>query len=48
LYGINISFSNNIEISFIFTIVAILRSYLIRRYFNNRIQEFTKSFDSNK
>lgn len=37
LYGINVPFSTNIQISIIFTIIAILRSYLVRRYFNNRI-----------
>jgi len=37
LYGIHVPISTNIQISIIFTIAAILRSYLIRRYFNNKI-----------
>ena len=37
LYGIHVPISTNIQISIIFTIAAILRSYLVRRYFNNKI-----------
>lgn len=34
LYGMKVSFNQNIQITIIFTIVSILRGYLVRRYFN--------------
>lgn len=36
LYGLEVSFNQNIQITIIFTIVSILRGYLIRRYFNKK------------
>jgi hypothetical protein len=34
LYGIHISLSQNMQISLWFTIISIIRSYCIRRWFN--------------
>ncbi len=34
LYNINISISENLEIGLFFTIVSIIRSYTLRRFFN--------------
>lgn len=48
LYGINVSFSTNIQISIIFTIIAIIRSYLVRRYFNNKIHNLAIKLANNK
>lgn len=35
LYGMEVSFNQNIQITIIFTVVSIARGYLVRRYFNN-------------
>ena len=35
LYGMEVSFNQNIQITIIFTAVSIARGYLVRRYFNN-------------
>jgi hypothetical protein len=35
LYDINISVTQNIEITIWFTVISIIRSYLIRRWFNS-------------
>lgn len=36
LYGMQVSFNQNIQITIIFTVVSILRGYLVRRYFNKK------------
>lgn len=36
-YNIEVPFSTNLKLSIIFTLFALLRTFLIRRYFNNRI-----------
>lgn len=36
LYGLEVSFNQNIQITIIFTIVSIARGYLIRRFFNKK------------
>lgn len=36
-YGHAVSFSHNLQITAIFTVASIARSYLVRRYFNARI-----------
>lgn len=36
LYGLEVSFNQNIQITIIFTVVSILRGYLIRRFFNKK------------
>ncbi len=37
LYGIQISHSTNIQITFIFFVVSFTRSYFLRRLFNNKV-----------
>lgn len=34
LFGLNISLRDNMAIALIFTLVSIIRSYLLRRFFN--------------
>ena len=34
VYNLNVSFVQNIEITLWFTLLAIVRSYVVRRYFN--------------
>ena len=36
LVGVTASFSQNIKIGVYFTIISLVRSYVIRRYFNRR------------
>jgi hypothetical protein len=36
-YGHQVSFSHNLQITAIFTVASILRSYALRRWFNARI-----------
>jgi uncharacterized protein YacL len=36
VFGINISMADNLLIGIYFTIVSIIRSYLVRRYFNRK------------
>jgi len=38
LVGIHVDFSTNLEIGAWFTLISIIRSYLIRRYFNAYLQ----------
>ena len=40
LYDINISMSDNLMIGAWFTVISIVRSYLIRRYFNKKLFTF--------
>lgn len=35
LYDINISVTQNVEITIWFTVISIIRSYLVRRWFNS-------------
>jgi len=39
LYGIHIAFTTNLALSFWFTVVAIARSYLVRRYYNYQLHK---------
>lgn len=39
IMGIKVSFSQNIFITLIFTIISILRGYFIRRLFNKNIKQ---------
>lgn len=34
LYGMHITFNQNVQISIIFTVVSLLRGYFVRRLFN--------------
>lgn len=36
LYGMEVSFNQNIQITIIFTVVSIARGYFVRRYFNKK------------
>lgn len=38
LYGMQVSFNQNIQITIIFTIVSIARGYFVRRYFNKKVR----------
>ena len=35
-FGINIPLTDNLLIGFWFTVISLIRSYLVRRYFNKR------------
>lgn len=35
MYGFQVTFMENVGITFIFTVVSLVRGYLIRRFFNN-------------
>lgn len=35
LYGMEVSFNQNLQITMIFTVVSIARGYFVRRFFNN-------------
>jgi accessory gene regulator protein AgrB len=39
IYGIHIAFTTNLALSFWFTIVAIARSYFVRRYYNYQLHK---------
>ena len=36
-FGINLPLSSNLLIGFYFTIISLIRSYIIRRFFNRKI-----------
>ena len=38
LFGIDVTFQDNLLIGLYFTIISLIRSYLVRRYFNKRIE----------
>ena len=38
LFDIDVSFQDNLLIGLYFTIISLIRSYLVRRYFNKRIK----------
>lgn len=39
LFGFNITFSQNIVLGGLYTVISLIRSYFIRRWFNRRIVE---------
>ena len=39
LFDIYVSLQDNLLIGLYFTIISLLRSYLVRRYFNKRVKE---------
>jgi len=39
LVGIHVPISTNLEIGAYFTIISVVRSYVIRRYFNKRLHQ---------
>lgn len=40
--GINLKVSTHVEITAMFTLISIIRGYLVRRYFNARIHRFAE------
>lgn len=38
LFDIDVAFQDNLLIGLYFTIISLIRSYLVRRYFNKRIK----------
>ena len=38
IFDIEVTLSENLLIGFYFTIISLIRSYLVRRYFNNKIK----------
>ena len=38
LFDIDVSFQDNLLIGLYFTIISLLRSYLVRRYFNKKVE----------
>lgn len=38
LFNIDVTFQDNLLIGLYFTIISLIRSYLVRRYFNKRIK----------
>lgn len=42
LFGIFIPFSQNLMIAVIFTVISVIRSYVIRRFFNNQFYTFAE------
>ena len=39
MFDIDIGFSNNLLIGLYFTVISLIRSYVIRRYFNKKAQK---------
>ncbi len=39
LFGFNITLTDNLLIGMVFTIISVIRSYAIRRWFNTRLHE---------
>lgn len=42
-YGHAVTWSENVQITCVFTVTSILRSYLVRRYFNAQIHRAARS-----
>lgn len=43
LLGIPVTLGQNLIITAFFTVISVARSYLVRRYFNSRIKNVSKS-----
>ncbi len=43
MFGINVPFTTNLAMSVIFTVLSIVRGYLLRRYFNGILMKRMKS-----
>ena len=48
-FNIHVPLTSNLAIGLWFTVISLLRSYILRRYFNARLRAFARSFngDSN-
>jgi hypothetical protein len=44
LYGINVTVADQLGISVVFTVISIVRSYIIRRWFNAGIHKLVVQF----
>jgi hypothetical protein len=42
-FGIHVNFSQNVLIGLIFTFIAVVRGYFVRRFFNERLHKFSES-----
>jgi hypothetical protein len=43
LFSLNISLRNNFLMGLIYTVISVIRSYGLRRYFNTHLQDASKS-----
>lgn len=43
LVGINVPFSTNLEIGAWFTVISVLRGYVVRRWFNARLRRMARN-----
>lgn len=43
LVGINVPFSTNLEIGAWFTVISVLRGYVVRRWFNARLKRMARN-----
>jgi hypothetical protein len=41
-YGVKPDVKTNVEITLIFTVTSVIRSYVLRRYFNARLHNFAE------
>jgi hypothetical protein len=46
LIGFNISISDNLFIGVLYTLISVARSYIVRRWFNSKLQAAAKSMAS--
>ena len=46
IYGISVPLATNLKISIWFTLVSVIRSYIVRRYFNNITHRNNSKFES--
>ncbi len=44
LFGLHISLANNFLMGMLYTMISVVRSYAIRRWFNARLQRLSQSF----
>jgi membrane protein implicated in regulation of membrane protease activity len=47
LFGFHITLSQNLQIGLLFTVISVARSYLVRRYFNDRLQKLSQRLANN-
>lgn len=43
MFGFNVSAGQNFGIILLFTVLSVVRSYLVRRYFNQRLKRLAQS-----
>lgn len=42
LFGIHLPLSDNLLIGLYFTVISVIRGYVVRRYFNKRLRELSR------